>query len=216
MTSTTAAAPATPDNLDTLLADAGIPKRWGREAILEAELARDDAPTDEQRARAGQRQRPKGLKGKALGRFILTGERLGEQVNAARTKRAAAAPTTPAGQPGKVGERVAGSTPAERTENHRAGVRAAAQSDAATAPATPGLREGSALHAAVTVLADATEPMTPQAIYDAAVARGLAGGLKGKTPVATLAAQMATANKRGQHVERPAPGRYQLRAGAQA
>lgn len=129
---------------------------------------------------------PEGLRGKALATYVLTGQDSREQIAAAK---AAAKPAAADG---------ASSAPAT--------------SD--TGPRTP--REGSAMHAAVTVLADASEPMTAQQIYDAAVTRGLAGGLKGKTPVATLAAQMATANKKGQHVERTAPGRYQLRTGAQA
>jgi hypothetical protein len=87
---------------------------------------------------------------------------------------------------------------------------AATTQQSGSSPRPP--REGSALHAAITVLKAAREPLTPQEIYDRAVKRGLAGGLKGKTPVATLGAQLATANKRGIHVERPTPGHYALRA----
>ena len=77
-------------------------------------------------------------------------------------------------------------------------------------------REGSALHAALVILSDADTPLTPQEIYDRAAAKGLAGGLKGKTPVATLGAQLATANKRGHLFQRPTPGRYTLRDGVTA
>lgn len=40
---------------------------------------------------------------------------------------------------------------------------------------------------------------------------GLTKNPKGKTPVATLGAQMAVANKHERHVERTSPGKYQLR-----
>jgi hypothetical protein len=72
-------------------------------------------------------------------------------------------------------------------------------------------REGSAMHAALTVLRSKRKPMTPQEIYDEALTKGLVKGLKGKTPVATLAAELARSNKAGRLVQRPAPGRYQLR-----
>jgi len=81
-----------------------------------------------------------------------------------------------------------------------------------TAPKEPRApREGSSMHAALTVLQGKRKPMTPQELYDEAVKRGLLKNLTGKTPVATLAAQLAVANKAGRFVERPEPGRYQLR-----
>lgn len=80
-----------------------------------------------------------------------------------------------------------------------------------TKPRQP--REGSSLHAAMTILRGKRNPMTPQDIYDEAIKKGLAGSLKGKTPVATLTAQLAVANKKGLYVERPEPGRYLLRKG---
>jgi hypothetical protein len=79
-----------------------------------------------------------------------------------------------------------------------------------------GPRPGGALADALTVLKGARRPMTPQAIYDAGRARGLFEGLKGKTPVATLQAQLAVANRKGLYVERPEPGRYKARKAAKA
>lgn len=125
--------------------------------------------------------------------------------------------TAPAGLRGKAlahyvatGEGMKAQT-AKAATSRKATEKTAAKAKAA--PRSSGPREGGALHAAMTVLKDAREPLTPQAIYDRAVKLGLAGGLKGKTPVATLAAQLATANKKGVHVERPKPGHYQLRKG---
>jgi hypothetical protein len=54
--------------------------------------------------------------------------------------------------------------------------------------------------------------MGPQAIYDEAVAKGLyTPSAKAKTPVASLAARLAVANKEGRFVTRPEPGKYLLR-----
>lgn len=110
---------------------------------------------------------------------------------------------TPAAAKGASG---AASGPKRSTTKSGTAKRTSAKSDG---PPTP--REGSALHAALEVLKAAREPLTPQEIYDRAKKRGLATGLKGKTPVATLAAKLATMNKAGHYVRRPAPGRYELR-----
>lgn len=140
--------------------------------------------TDEQIKRSTSKAKP-GLKGKARATWIITGQDIQQQAAAAKTKRGAKGATKTTGD---------------------------ATTTTSSATTTPrGPREGSALHAAVTILADASEALSAQEIYDRAKAKCLAGGLKGKTPVATLAAQLATANKKGQYVERPAPGRYQLR-----
>ena len=48
-------------------------------------------------------------------------------------------------------------------------------------------------------------------IYAEIRKRGLAPGLKGKTPEQTVAAQLAVHAKRGLYVERPAPGKFQLK-----
>ena len=144
----------------------------------------------DKRLDAEQRERaltaPAGLSGKAASTFVLTGQRAGEQIAAAKAEHGERQPVA--------GDTAAKAAPAANRE--------------VKAP-----REGSAIHAAITVLKGAKEPMTPQDIYDRAVKRGLAGGLKGKTPVATLAAQLAVANKKGLHVERPEPGKYRLRQG---
>lgn len=76
---------------------------------------------------------------------------------------------------------------------------------------------GGSLGDAITVLKrHRGKAMTPQAIYDVGCVLGLFASLKGKTPVATLQAQLAVANKNGQHVERTAPGRYKIRKAAPA
>ncbi|UTI63919.1 winged helix-turn-helix domain-containing protein [Paraconexibacter antarcticus] len=79
----------------------------------------------------------------------------------------------------------------------------------AKSPRAP--REGTAMHAALTILRQADGPLTPTEIFDRASKAGLTKNLKGKTPIATLGAQLAVANKNGRHVERAAPGRYQAR-----
>jgi hypothetical protein len=79
----------------------------------------------------------------------------------------------------------------------------------APAEATP--REGSTMHAAIVVLRGRRNPMSAAEIYAEIRRRRLAPGLKGKTPVQTVAAQLATHAKRGLYVERTGPGRYRLR-----
>lgn len=96
---------------------------------------------------------------------------------------------------------------ARQREQERAADAAAGRSTRTSA----GPRAGSALAAALTVLAASSEPMRPDDIYAEAKRLGLVDGLKGKTPAATLAAQLATANKAERYVMRPAPGVYALR-----
>lgn len=55
----------------------------------------------------------------------------------------------------------------------------------------------SGLDACLKVLAEAERPMKAGEIADAVLERGLAPGLKGKTPKATLGAQVYTAAKAG-------------------
>jgi len=72
-------------------------------------------------------------------------------------------------------------------------------------------RPPSTLTQALQVLKGRRRPMTAQEIYDTGIAKGLFASLKGATPVATLSAKLAMANKTGGPVVRPEPGRYQLR-----
>jgi hypothetical protein len=65
--------------------------------------------------------------------------------------------------------------------------------------------------AAIEVLRGRRKPMTAAEIYAQIAQRKLAPGLKGKTPEQTVAANLAVAAKRGQHVERAAPGKFRLR-----
>lgn len=73
-----------------------------------------------------------------------------------------------------------------------------------------GPREGSAMHGAITVLKGKRTPMHVNEIWAEMVERGLHTSLKGKTPEATLGAQLAVHAKKGELVERPEPGRYKL------
>jgi hypothetical protein len=65
--------------------------------------------------------------------------------------------------------------------------------------------------AAIKVLREKGEPMRAAEIYAEIRERDLVPGLKGKTPEQTVAAQLAVHAKRGLYVERPEPGKFQLR-----
>lgn len=75
-----------------------------------------------------------------------------------------------------------------------------------------GPREGSTMWAAIEVLRDKGKPMRAAEIYAEIRERNLASGLQGKTPEQTVAAQLAVHVKRGLYVERPEPGKFQLRS----
>jgi hypothetical protein len=77
-----------------------------------------------------------------------------------------------------------------------------------------GPRPGSTLAGAIAVLKAKGKPMNCTDIYAEIVKRKLCPTLGGKTPVATIQAQLALANKRGEHVCRPEPGVYALRSEA--
>ncbi len=77
-----------------------------------------------------------------------------------------------------------------------------------------GPREGSTMWAAIKVLRGKRKPLTAAEIYAEIRERNLAPGLKGKTPEATLGAQLAVNAKRGRYVERTEPGKFRLRWGA--
>jgi HB1, ASXL, restriction endonuclease HTH domain len=83
------------------------------------------------------------------------------------------------------------------------------QTKAARAPSGP--REGSTMWAAIEVLRGKRKPMRAAEIYAEIRKRGLAPGLKGKTPEQTVAAQLAVHAKRGLYVERSEPGKFQLK-----
>lgn len=80
-----------------------------------------------------------------------------------------------------------------------------------TTAATGSPREGSTMWAAMEVLRGKRKPMTVADIYAEIRERNLAPGLKGRTPAATLAAQLAVHAKQGRYVERTEPGKYRLR-----
>jgi hypothetical protein len=85
------------------------------------------------------------------------------------------------------------------------------KSAAAEGSARSGPREGTTMWAVIRVLEGADAPMSPKEIYAQIAERKLASGLKGKTPEQTVAAALAVAAKRGQHVERAEPGKFQVR-----
>jgi hypothetical protein len=67
-------------------------------------------------------------------------------------------------------------------------------------------REGSTMWAAIEVLRGKREPMTARKIYAEISERKLAPGLKGKTPEATLAAQLAVNAKHAATSSAPSRG----------
>lgn len=73
-----------------------------------------------------------------------------------------------------------------------------------------GPRPGSALAAALKVLEGKPGGMKPPEILKEAKKRRLVPGLKGKTPEATLAAQLAVEAKKGRFVKRVAPATFAL------
>jgi len=93
----------------------------------------------------------------------------------------------------------------------RAADRNSAKPKAEAAGRPVGPREGSTMWAAIEVLREKGEPMRAAEIYAEIKRRNLAPGLKGKTPEATVAAQLAVHVKRGLYVERPEPGKFQLK-----
>lgn len=73
-----------------------------------------------------------------------------------------------------------------------------------------GPRPGSSMAAALKVLEGKPKGMKPVDILKEAKRRRLVPGLKGKTPEATLAAQLAVEAKRGRFVKRVAPATFAL------
>jgi hypothetical protein len=119
----------------------------------------------------------------------------------ARTPRKTAPKTTAAKKPAGSKTKKAAPTTAKKS----------APKKTSQPAGTPTVRDGSMLHAAMAVLKTSREPLTVGEIYERAVKRNLLTNVKTKTPIASLSARLAVANKHGEHVERPAPGRYQLR-----
>lgn len=76
----------------------------------------------------------------------------------------------------------------------------------------PGLRDGSTMSAILEVLRAEGKPLSASEVYERVLARKLAPGLKGKTPVQTVAARLAVAAKKGAHgVRKTKPGRYTVK-----
>jgi hypothetical protein len=67
--------------------------------------------------------------------------------------------------------------------------------------------------AAMAVLKGRTKPMSVQEITDTILERGLAKGLTGLTPAATVGSILATRSKAGRDFRRVAPGQYLARKG---
>jgi len=93
--------------------------------------------------------------------------------------------------------------------------RARAKPKAEVAGRPVGPRKGSTMWAAIEVLREQGTPMRAAEIYAEIRRRNLAPGLKGKTPEATVAAQLAVHVKRGLYVERPEPGKFRLKDGVE-
>jgi hypothetical protein len=116
---------------------------------------------------------------------------------------------TPTSRPAKPTEKPIGPASGPGTSGGAQAKQAKAVSP--PAPAT-GPREGSTLWAAIEVLRGKRKPMRAAEIYAEIRERKLAPGLKGKTPVQTVAAQLAVAVKRGVYVERSEPGKFRLKS----
>ena len=71
--------------------------------------------------------------------------------------------------------------------------------------------KGPTMWAVIEVLRGKRKPMTAGEIYAEIRDRKLAPGLKGKTPEATVAAQLAVNAKAGRYVERPERVKFQLK-----
>lgn len=104
----------------------------------------------------------------------------------------------------------AAKTPAAKDRQTGRKAEAAHSTKPAPAPSTKGPREGSTMWAILQVLSGATEPLSAKDIYAQIAERKLATGLKGKTPDQTIAAKLAVSAKKGEYVERAAPGKFQL------
>jgi hypothetical protein len=179
-------------------AAAAVPKR-AQNAIQRAGHTIRDLTAD-QRARAVTCEQVKaGLTGKALANWIMRGdcyppeERLATQVAVAEHRRAAA-------------DRRAAANP------NRSTMTTATATATATKPRRPGV-----LAHAEQVLADTGRPMHMRAIADAVIARNDAlpvaeRTLKGKTPAATISAQVSVCARDGGAIEKIAPGVFALRA----
>ena len=87
------------------------------------------------------------------------------------------------------------------------------QRSAAAKERAGGPREGSGLYAAIKVMERARNPLTPDEIWERIKKDNLAPGMKGKTPAATIGAQLAVALKKGSidGLERPQKGRYAIK-----
>ncbi len=79
-----------------------------------------------------------------------------------------------------------------------------------------GPREGSVMWAVIRVLDGKRKPMSPSGILAEIQKRGLATGLKGQTPEATVAARLSVHAAKGLYVERPEKGKYRLKKGVTA
>lgn len=74
-----------------------------------------------------------------------------------------------------------------------------------------GPREGSTMHSVLRILKAKRKAMTPEEMYEEMKRLGIAGNLRGKTPVATIAAQCSTALGKRQHgITRPEKGKYEV------
>jgi len=134
------------------------------------------------------------------------------QATSAKPKPAAAKkPTTKQSARQRAGTRPTAAKKPDATPGKTAKPAAKAPS-ARPAPTTPSKapREGSTMWAVLQVLSGTTEPLSAKEIYAQIAERKLASGLKGKTPDQTIAAKLAVAAKKGEYVQRAAPGKFQL------
>lgn len=178
--------------------------------------------TDDQYERAVNRKSKGGLRGKALATWIVTGDSQTGARSSAKKRQARETRTATA----RKGVDTKATSARKRTAQEKADTRAAvdrarkvqASHDVLTAAGRKdptGPREGSGLWAALQILKAARNPLTPDEIWDRIKAKKLAPGMKGKTPAATIGAQLATALKADKipGLTRPEPGRYAITKG---
>lgn len=197
----------------------GMNDEAAQKLLGDLDIRFDAEITDDQYQRALDRKSKGGLRGKALATWIITGDAMGKATSAKAKRTAKEQRTTSA----RKGQDARPASARKRTTAEKAATKRqveathAALTKAGRKDPTPakGPREGSGLWAALQILKAARNPLTPDEIWDRIKAKRLAPGMKGKTPAATIGAQLATALKAGKidGLSRPEPGKYALAKG---
>lgn len=146
--------------------------------------------TTDQRKRAA--SPPKGLGGARLGEFVLDGTTSSSSSSAPAAKKSGGAKRTGTGA------------------KKSSGRKAASSSSNGDAPAASGPRKGSLMAGALKVLDGQPDGLKVGDIWAEIKRRRLAPDVKGKTPAATLSAQLSVNAKKGRYVKHVGPGTFAL------